>query len=266
MTRIKIRDWIEPAHPVLVQRFDDLVEIYQFLMNAVQKEVDTVFDRVSQQIGFVVTTTLPLNLEIAAGGKIARAELGAQNLQGTIFEKEFAPVLKVITGKSAGKVAAGNYSIFLLWHEALKLKLKTDWIEPAHFRNFQTVTVQPAVAEELAQLKPGIREPAHWFDAGFALAKEEEILIAAIDEVYTDLKLAERVAVSRRESLGFVPGVREPAHFRDILDELVDLRAGKPTQLSPGIREPAHFRRLLEREDFVRLLSELADMMKKYGM
>ncbi|WP_298273535.1 hypothetical protein [Geobacter sp.] len=262
MAKTKIRDWVEPAHPVLVQRFDDLVEIYRFLKNSIQEKADTVFDRVSRQIGFVVTTTLPLNLDIAEGGKIARAELGGKNLQGTLFEKEFAPVLKEITGKSAGKVAAGSYSLFLLWHEALKLKLKADWIEPAHFRNFQTVTVQPAVAEELAQLNPGIREPAHWFDAGIALAKEEEILIAAIDEVYTDLKLAERVAVSRRESLGFVPGVREPAHFREIIEEIVDLRTGRGARLSPGIREPAHFRRLLEREDFAKLIAELAEILK----
>lgn len=265
MAKIKIRDWVEPAHPVLVQRFDDLVDIYRFLKEAVQERVDILFDRVSQQIGFVVTTTLPLSIDIAEGGKIARVELGAKNLQGTIFEKEFAPVFKELTGKSPGKVAAGNYPLYLLWHEALKLKLKADWIEPAHF--IRDRFRQDAAIEAIpGQLNPGVREPAHWFDAGIALAREEEILIAAIDEVYTDLKLADRVAVARRESLKFVPGIREPAHFRDILEELVDVRAGRAAQLGPGIREPAHFRKLLEREDFVRVITELADMMKKYGM
>ncbi len=71
--------------------------------------------------------------------------------------------------------------------------------------------------------------------------KEEEILIAAIDEVYLDLKLANRVAVSRRESLQFVPGIREPAHFRQIEE-------------------------LLEREDATKLISELITVLKKYGL
>ena len=155
----------------------------------------------------------------------------------------------------------------LVSKEALKLKLKVDWIEPAHYRDFRAVAVQTAVVQDLpAQLNPGVREPAHWFDAGFALAKEEELLIAAIDEVYTDLKLAERIAVARRATIRNIPGVREPAHFRDIIEEIIDVRAGKAAQLGPGIREPAHFRQLFEREDFVRVITELVDMMKKYGM
>ncbi len=265
MAKIRMRDWVEPAHPVLVQRFDDLIDIYRFLKDSIQKKVDTVFDSVSQQIGFVVTTTLPVSIDIADGGKIARIDLGAKNLQGTIFQKEFAPIFKELTGKSLGKVAAGTYPIYLLWHDALKFKLKTDWIEPAHF--IRDRFRQEAAIEAIpGQFNPAVREPAHWFDAGIALAREEEILIAAIDEVYTDLKLADRIAMARRESLKFVPGIREPAHFRDILEEIVDLRAGKGTYLSPGIREPAHFRKLLEREDFIRVLTELADMVKKYGM
>jgi hypothetical protein len=266
MARIK-RDWVEPAHPVLVQRFDDFVDIYRFIREAIQDRVDTIFDKVSQQIGFVVTTTLPVTFTIGEGGKIERVEFTTRNLQGTFFEREFAPVFKELTGKKLGQVAVGGYPLYLLWHEALKLKLKVDWIEPAHYRDFRATAVQTAVVQELpAQLNPGVREPAHWFDAGFALAKEEELLIAAIDEVYTDLKLAERIAVARRATIRNIPGVREPAHFRDIIEEIIDVRAGKATQLGPGIREPAHFRQLFEREDFVRVITELVDMMKKYGM
>lgn len=267
MARIK-RDWVEPAHPVLVQRFEDLVAIYRLIKDSIQSKVDTVFDRVSQQIGFVVTTTLPVTFQIAGGGKIEKIEFTAKNLNGSIFEKEFAPLFKELSGKPAGKVAAGSYRLFLLWNEALKLKLKADWIEPAHFRDFRAAQIQPAVAEELsAQLTPGIREPAHWFDAGISLDREEEILIAAIDEVYTDLKLAERVAIARRDSIRLSPGIREPAHFRAIIEELIDARVGR--QMVPGIREPAHFRRfdeLLEREDAAQLLSELTAVMKKYGL
>ncbi|MDA8412851.1 MAG: hypothetical protein M0023_03585 [Desulfobacteraceae bacterium] len=242
MAAIKNRDWVEPAHPVLVQKFGDLVEIYRYLKDAIQPKVDTIFDRVSQQIGFVVTTTLPVRFHIIEGGMIERVEFSAKNLQGTLFEKDFAPLFKELAGKKLGKVAAGNYSLYLIWYEALKLKLKTDWIEPAHFRTTPRIPVQVSIADELAnKLNPGIREPAHWFDAGIALDNEEELLIAAIDEVYVDLKLANRVAVSRREGLQFVPGIREPAHFRQIED-------------------------LLEREDAGRLIGELSAVLKKYGM
>lgn len=268
MATIKIRDWVEPAHPVLVKRFEDIVAIYRFLKEAIQAKVDTAFDKASQQIGFVVTTTLPVALQVAEGGKIERIEFAAKSLQGSIFEKEFAPIFKEIVGKQPARISGGSYSLFLIWHDALKLKLKADWIEPAHFRQFDPGLLRAeAVETAAAQLAPGIREPAHWFHAAALLDREEEILIAAIDEVYTDLKLAERVAVARRETMKYIPGVREPAHFRDIIDNLVDLRAsGRAEKLIPGIREPAHFRRLLEREDFVRLLTELADMMKKYGV
>ncbi len=242
MANIKNRDWVEPAHPVLVQRFGDLVEIYRFIKDSIQPKVDTIFDRVSQQIGFVVTTTLPVKFEIVEGGKIEKVEFAAKNLQGTLFEKEFAPIFKEIAGKKLGKVATGSYKLFLIWHEALKLKLKTDWMEPAHFRTSPRIQLQAQASEELAyQLNPGIREPAHWFDAGFALDKEEQLLIAAIDEVYIDLKLANRVAVSRQESLQFVPGIREPAHFRQIEE-------------------------LLEHEDASRLINELSVVLKKYGL
>ncbi|AJE02640.1 hypothetical protein [Geobacter pickeringii] len=113
--------------------------------------------------------------------------MGDRNLQGTVFEREFTPLLKELAGKGVGKTAAGSYSLFLIWHEALKLKLKADWIEPAH--------------------------------------------------------------------------------FRDILEEVIVARSGK--QLVPGIREPAHFRRLaelLDREDALRLVAELTEVLKKYGL
>lgn len=268
MAKIKIRDWVEPAHPVLVQRYDDFIAIYRFLKETIQERIDTAFDKVSKQIGFVVTTTLPVTMQIAGDGKIEKIEFTAANLQGTLFGNEFAPIFKEIAGKKGIKASAGNYPLLILWHEALKLKLKADWIEPAHFRTDLGASLQATVAGSLAnQLNPGVREPAHWFNAGISLDNEEEILIAAIDEVFTDLKLAERVAIARRETMKYVPGIREPAHFRAIIEDMIETRAGR--QLSPGIREPAHFRRfeeLLEREDAAQMLSELTAIMKKYGL
>ncbi len=162
MVNIKNRDWVEPAHPVLVQRYGDLVDIYRFIKEGIQPKIDTIFDRVSQQIGFVVTTTLPVRFQVGSGGKIERVEFAAKNLQGTLFEKEFAPLFKEIGSSKLGKVAAGSYSLYLIWYEALKLKLKTDWIEPAHFRNIPGLQIQAAATElSSIQLNPGIREPAH---------------------------------------------------------------------------------------------------------
>jgi len=216
MAKIK-RDWVEPAHPVLVQRFDDFIDIYRFIKEAIQLEVDATFDKVSQQIGFVVSTTLPVTFQIAGEGKLERIEFTGKNLQGTVFEREFAPLFKKITGKQIGKIAAGSYNLFLLWHEALKLKLKADWIEPAHYRDFQIDTIQPAVAQELAgQLNPG---------------------------------------------------VREPAHFRAIIEDIINVQVGR--KLGPGVREPAHFRRieeLLDREDATKLIAELTNVLQKYGL
>lgn len=268
MAKIKIRDWVEPAHPVLVQRYDDYIKIYRFLRETIQEKIDAVFDKVSKQIGFVVTTTLPVTMQITGDGKIEKIEFTSVNLQGTLFGNEFAPIFKEIAGGKGIKASAGSYPLFILWHDALKLKLKADWIEPAHFRTSLNSSLQATVAESVAnQLNPGVREPAHWFDAGISLDNEEKILIAAIDEVYTDLKLSERVAIARRETIKYIPGVREPAHFRAIIEDMIEARAGR--QLIPGIREPAHFRRfeeLLDREDAAQLLAELTAVMKKYGV
>jgi len=276
MATIRNKDWVEPAHPVIVQQFDDLVDIYRFIRQQFQSRVDTVFDAVSRQIGFVVATTLPVAIQVGSEGKIGKVAFSAKNLEGTVFEREFAPIFKEMVGGKAGSVKAGDFTLQLLWYQALKLKLKADWIEPAHF---QRIRIRPEILEQLTmKIPPEVQEPAHWFDAGIALAKEEEILISAIDEVYPELKLAQQIALGRqeerlrvpgiREPAHFrIPGIREPAHFRELLEGIIESRvAGR---LGPGIREPAHFRRLaeiLERDDGLQLITELAAVLKKYGM
>lgn len=265
MANIKKYDWVEPAHPVIVKQYDDIIDIYKFLKNSFQARIDTIFDSISKNIGFVVTTTMPVIFHIGGDGKIEKVEFGTKALEGTIFEREFKGLFNELSGKQqVGKVSAGDYSIYLIWHEALKLKLKADWIEPAHFRKFRN---RFDVFEEVgSRVRPEVREPAHWFDAGISLATEEEILIAAIDEVYTDLKLAERVSVARRETLKLPPGVREPAHFRDIFDKFADIQSAR--RLVPGVREPAHFRieEILKREDAMQFLTDLSSVFHKYGL
>jgi len=268
MARIKRVDWVEPAHPVIVQRFNDLVNIYKYLKSGFQEKIDTAFDSASKQIGFVITTTIPVTVHVSEESKIEKAELGSKGLKGTLFEREFDGLLKKLSGKPGDKIASGNYSLYLIWHDALKLKLRADWVEPAHFKVFQATSFQAAVAgEQLSQVRPEVREPAHWFDAGIALAEDEEILISAIDEVYGDLKLAERIAVARQESRQFIPGIREPAHYRNIIEDVLEMRDYQ--RLSPGIREPAHFRtleNLLEKADAQQMIAELKAVMTKYGL
>jgi hypothetical protein len=53
-------------------------------------------------------------------------------------------------------------------------------------------------------------EPAHWFEPGLA-AVQDKVVIAAIDEVYSDLRLAERIASVK---VAVRPEVMEPAHFQ----------------------------------------------------
>jgi hypothetical protein len=268
---IKKQYWVEPAHPAVVRRFDDLVDIYRFVRSQFQERIDTIFDGVSRQIGFVVTTTLPVVAQVAQEGRIAKVAFTAGNLEGTLFEKEFAPVFKEMAGaKQQAKIRVGEYQFQLIWYAALKLRLRADWVEPAHF---QMPSALPDVSQQSAvSVPPEVQEPAHWFDAGTALAKDEELIIAAIDEVYPELKLAERIAAGRAEARMRVPGIREPAHFRALLEDILVNRrtaatAGVSRQLSPGIREPAHFTRLaemLERPDIVDAIVELAEVLKRY--
>jgi hypothetical protein len=263
---IRNRDWVEPAHPVIVQQLEDLVSLYRVIREQFQERIDDVFDSASRQIGFVVTTTLPTVIQVGQSGKAGTVAFKAKNLVGTIFEREFTPVFKEMSGKLAeAKVKPGDYSLLVLWYEAFKLKLKTDWMEPAHF---QRSGISPEIVEELTlRVPPEVQEPAHWFDAGINLVKEEEVLISAIDEVYPEFKLADRIAAGRQESRFRVPGIREPAHFRQLLEEIV--QAGSSARLSPGIREPAHFRQLseiLEKEETVRLLADLVAALKKAGL
>lgn len=243
---MRLRDWVEPAHPATVKRFDDLVAIYTVLRDKYQERIDKGFDRASRQIGFVVATTLPLFLEFGEKGALAQIKVGAEHLRGTLFEKELLDALKPLPEVS--KVTAGIYSIYLIWFDALRLKLRMDWVEPAHFRQFiggmQSAIQEPKVMqakETQAQIRWEVREPAHWFDPGLAISVEEAMTIEAIDHVYPDLKLAERITSYRQAIRRVVmPEVKEPAHFRQM-------------------------ERILETEKASGLAAELAAVLRRYG-
>ena len=131
--------------------------------------------------------------------------MGADNLKGTLFEK----IGSVLSTKDSipGKVAAGKYRIYLLWYPALKLKLRTDFMEPAHLTAWKEPahpgagflgSLQAEISTRYVGKVPFHGEPVHWFDPGYVIAAEEAILIHAIDEVYPELRLADRITAGRQ--------------------------------------------------------------------
>ena len=161
--RIRFRPPPEPAHVSLVRDYEDIVGILKYIRGKAQGEIDRGFDRVSGQIGFVVATTVPVKLEVGEGGKIKELALRGEHLQGTLFEKRIAAFSKGdLRGDPIpavrGSVSKGTYDFYLLWFDALKLKLGSSQFrpppEPAHFR----------LAAELARFRPP-PEPAHYFAA-----------------------------------------------------------------------------------------------------
>jgi hypothetical protein len=220
MSFARLRDWTEPAHPAVIRLYDDLIQVYR-TMRERQREIDAAFDRVASQIGFVVTTTLPVQVEVAEQGAIKNVQLDGETLRGTIFEKEFSGFLKQLTGKPFTGVPAGNYRFYIIWYDALKLKLRRDWLEPVHVLQglLGSLVSQPAATGVSASslVRPEVREPAHWFDPGIVIAIEDAVVISAIDEVYPELRLAERISADRLAIRRIRPEVMEPAHFRDLL-------------------------------------------------
>jgi hypothetical protein len=271
---------MEPAQPAIYRQHETLIRIYKLIREGFQAEIDQVFDNVSEKIGMVITTSLPFRMQIKSH-KIVNAEVMlAQNEKASLYHSELNSVLAKMNGKETSKVSDGNYELYAFWHDALKMKLKTSWMEPVHFRG---ILDKPA-AYELG--KYSWMEPVHWFDPRLDLVLDEKIVISAIDEVYPDLRLEERVFSIRkdlyRQMTGVtepvhqpsfpgvrepvhVPGTREPAHFRDILRE----------RDFPGIikalyeaREPVHFRGIPEigrHPDSAKILAELSEVLKKYG-
>ena len=128
-----MRYCVEPVHPMAVRLYSDLVTIYRFVKDNYQKDIDAAFDRASQQIGFVVTTTVPVMLEVGEGGVIKSITMGSECLKNTPFEKEITAVFDLKKkGEKKINVSAGVYNLALFWYDAVKLRLRTDWMEPAH--------------------------------------------------------------------------------------------------------------------------------------
>ena len=214
-----LRDWVEPAHPAIFEHYEDILTIYRYIHEQFQGAIDQQFDRIARQIGYVVASTVPVILEFSEGGQLKDVEIGADHLRGTLFEG----VIEVLKPGETLKVHSGKFNVYLIWYIALKLRLRKDWVEPAHFRpGFELPQAQTTM--EASEIKWDVREPAHWFDPGIRMVLEDAIQIAALDEVYPELHLAERVAFNRYMAYRIVkPEVMEPAHFfrRPELDEII---------------------------------------------
>jgi hypothetical protein len=116
-------------------------------------------------------------------------------------------------------------------------------MEPAHYRRERYA--ERFRARERIQVRPEVREPAHWFDPGIAIAVEEAVLISVIDDVYPELRLSDRISSYREIFRRRVrPEVMEPVHI--------------PERVRPEVMEPAHFpisrEKPFDLEDFLRWL------------
>src|SRR5271167_4015962 len=117
-----LRDHTEPAHPGVIRLYDELIQVYR-QMREQQKEIDAAFDRVASQIGFVVTTTLPVRVEVGEDSVVSGAQLDGESLRGTLFEKELGPFVGRLKEKKFSGVPAGAFRFYLIWYDALRLKL-----------------------------------------------------------------------------------------------------------------------------------------------
>jgi hypothetical protein len=230
---LRLRDWMEPAHPGIIKQYEDLLSIYQVIKEKYQKAIDNAFDNVSRKIGFVVTTTIPIAIEINEKGNVTNLVIGGDNMRGTLFESELQNALSKIK-ESPIKASAGKYCLYAIWFDALKLKLKTEWMEPAHFKKptLTTPVLNAAIHGSTIAVRPEVMEPAHWFDPQVILQPEEAILISVMDEVYPELNLASRISAIREKIRVVRPEVMEPAHFR-LSEQLKD----NPAELLKAVKE-----------------------------
>jgi hypothetical protein len=251
--------WIEPAHPSIVRIYDDLIQVYREMKNS-QRQIDEAFDRVASQIGFVVTTTIPVRVEVDEKHTVQKVELDCEALKGTLFAEVFSPLIRELAPKSFANASPGSYRFYLLWYDALNLKLRRDWMEPAHVLQglLGSFMPQASIAESAAAVRPEVCEPAHWFDPGIALAVEDVVAISAIDQVYPELRLAERISADRLAVRQISAHVKEPAHFlRPEVREPAHFRAAS---VRPEVQEPAHFQNV-----GAQFMAELRALLQRFG-
>ncbi len=276
----------EPAHVSLVRQFEDLVAILKYFRDKGQEVIDRGFDRVSSQIGFVVATTLPVTVELNERGKIVHLGVRGEHLEGTLFDTELLPALKKVLGGDpipAVKESKGTYDFYLLWFDALKLKLGSGRFrpppEPAHFRVIEELArfrppPEPAhyrPLEELARLRPSLDlgrfrpppEPAHWFDPGILISEAEQVVIVALDEVYPELRLVERISSYRRgEEVALNP---QPLPPKALAKELAKVLGPLPDPWKEELLDVIRRYGPVPDPWRAKMLEELIEVIRRYG-
>jgi len=250
--------WGEPAHPGIVKQFEDLVNIYKIIRAQHQDAIDNAFDQASRDIGFVVSTTIPVTADVAAGKAPQFAV--ADSIKGSVFERAVTAAFKEPRAEAWAKAPAGQHQLYLIWFDALNLKLRKDWLEPVHFLAQEALGL---VTQTAAKVRPEVQEPAHWFLPSVTIAADEKLLISAIDTVYPELQLAQRISNTRQVLRSVRPEVMEPAHPGTIRSADSALReiSNIFKRVGPGIPEPAHHL-TLERN----ILAEIEAVVRKFGM
>ncbi|MCU0284864.1 MAG: hypothetical protein MUF15_00570 [Acidobacteria bacterium] len=224
----RLSGYLEPSQYRSVKNYDNLRELYTFFRDKYQDEIDRTFDKISKEIGFVITTTLLIQVGISKDGNITSLSISSEQLKDTIFEREFNVLFKSVKSTGLSKIPEGNYNLYLIWHSALKVKLCTEWMEPAH------VPTPGTPNDYITPVNCHIMEPAHWFDSRVSIGQEDAIHISLIDEIHPELRLIDRIISSRESSRRVYPEVMEPAHrglgesirpdrFSQFIDEITSL-------------------------------------------
>jgi len=195
-----ISKWLVREPPHFVRSFEDLVTLYEVIRDKYQAKIDQSFDAVSAQIGFVVTTMLPVTVVIDPKKTISAADLGEESLRSSIFGKQFAEVLDGIKRESSfSELKPGDYNIILFWNKGLQA------IFAATKSSAESMQAGPTP-------QPAIK----------TLPGEAAVLFSAIDKVYPDLNLGRRLS-DRYINADWTHRIwTEPAHFQisDLVNNL----------------------------------------------
>jgi len=254
--------WNEPAHAMVVQERSDLVKIYAAIKDKCQSNIDDAFDRVSREVGYVVTTAIPVDLELEAG-KVRSISMGAENLKGTIFEREMTKALEPLADDPFPIPRPENktYRLLVFWKEALMVN-KVNVVDPGVIEPVQfdpsSINLMRRVAPEPAQftsrtsiaLRRPPPEPAHMVKDIFSHLEEqvaswkEQVLVSAIDEVYPELSFAQRLANSKASA-----AITGGSVLRSVRQE--------PVQLQPQMGGQSELTRAV--------LTDMAAVFRKHG-
>jgi hypothetical protein len=139
-----------------------------------------------------------------------------------------------------------------LWMEPVHYPGCRPWLEPAH-PVFQTAEDFQKAVEATATAKTFEHtEPVQYLNRVSQIIQEKSLLVSAIDEVYPELKLAERL---NKAQYAMSPTLPLPP----------------PRAVWPGVREPAHMMTASQwassprPEPWMQIMAEIAQVLERYG-